>query len=69
MPLIYAPQNETRTIVRITGKDAVRTHLRDLGIVENESITLLQSFGGNVIVEVKGVRFGLDENMARRIQV
>lgn len=69
MPLSLGELNQQYTILKITGKDIVRSHLRNLGIVENETITIKQAIDGNLIVEVKGVRFGLNQDLARRIQI
>ncbi len=69
MPLSFAEENTSYTISRITGKDEVRSHLRNLGLVENETISVKQSIAGNLIVEVKGVRIALNKDLARRIMI
>ena len=69
MPLIYADPGKTYRIVRISGQDKVKTHLRNMGLVENETISVITSINGNLIVEVKGVRIALDRSLAGRIFV
>ncbi len=69
MPLCFAKENTNYTISRITGKDEVRSHLRNLGLVENETISVKQSIAGSLIVEVKGVRIALNKDLARRIMI
>ncbi|WP_305209406.1 FeoA family protein [Dubosiella newyorkensis] len=56
-------------IERITGKDSIRTHLRNLGIVEGESIVIKNAIQKNLIVEIKGIRIALDAALAQRIMV
>lgn len=69
MPLTLAESDQMYTILKITGKDQVRRHLNNLGVTENEKITVRQSVNGNLIVEVRGVRLALDAGLARRILV
>ena len=69
MPLTLAQTNQKYTILRITGQDKVRNHLRNLGFVENETVSVIQSISGNLIVEIKGIRVALDKSLANRIMV
>ncbi len=69
MPITMAPENEIVVITRITGKDEIRHHLHELGLVEGEEITVVSNNGGNVILQSKGVRIALDEKMANRIMM
>lgn len=47
----------------------MRTHLRNLGIVEGESIVIKNAIQKNLIVEIKGIRIALDAALAQRIMV
>ena len=67
MPLSFADVGKKYQIKKITGNDAVRAHLRNMGIVENTFIQVVQSICGNMIVEVKGARIALDSSLVRRI--
>ena len=69
MPLSLGEIGKKYLIKRITGNDAVRTHLRNMGIVENSYIQIVQSIDGNMILEVKGIRIALDSSLVRRIIV
>lgn len=69
MPLTLADVGKAYTIMRITGKDEVRTHLRNLGFVENGIVSIVSSINGNLIVEVKDCRMAMNESLARRIMV
>ena len=69
MPLSLGEIGTKYLIKKITGNDAVRTHLRNMGIVENSYIQIVQSIEGNMILEVKGLRIALDSSLVRRIIV
>lgn len=69
MPLTFAQMNIRYVITRISGQDKVRAHLRNLGFVENETVSVLQSIQGNLIVEIKGIRVAIDKSLANRIMV
>ena len=69
MPLAMAKPGETFTIGRVTGKDEVRQHLAELGIVVDGKVTVVSELGGNLILQVKDSRVALDRSMAARILV
>ncbi len=69
MPLAMVSPGETVTIRRITGKDEVRAHLAELGFVVDSDVTVVNSLGGNLIIQVKDSRVALDRAMANRIMV
>ena len=68
-PLSMVPQGETVTIAKITGRDEVRQHLAELGFVIGTEVTVVSVLSGNVIVQVRDSRIGLDVSMASRIMV
>lgn len=67
MPLTMAKPGETVTVRRITGRDDVRRHLAELGVVADSPVTVVQSIAGNLVLQVKGGRIALDSRMAGRI--
>ncbi len=69
MPLAMVNPGETVTIRRITGKDEVRAHLAELGFVVDSDVTVVNSLGGSLIIQVKDSRVALDRAMANRIMV
>ena len=69
MPLAMAKSGETVVIRKITGKDSIRQHLAELGLVVDESVTVVSELGGNIILQVKDSRIALDRSMATRIMV
>ena len=69
MPLTMLGRGQESTVKRITGKDEVRTFLKNLGFVEGGKVTVVNEIGGNVIVNVKDTRIALSKSMASRILV
>lgn len=67
IPLTMAKAGETVVIKKITGRDQVRQHLAELGLVVDESITVVNEMAGSVILQVKDSRIALDKGMASRI--
>ncbi|HAX40022.1 MAG TPA: ferrous iron transport protein A [Clostridiales bacterium] len=69
MPLSMAKPGEANYIQKITGKDAVRQHLAELGFVVGERVTVVSAISGNMILQVKDCRIALGCEMANRILV
>lgn len=69
MPLTMAKSGETVIIKKITGRDQVRQHLAELGLVVNEAVTIVNEMGGNLILQVKDSRIAIDKGMATRIMI
>ena len=69
MPLTLAALGEECIIKRIGGNSEVRAHLQNLGFVPGTAVTVVSSMSGNLIVNVKNVRVGLSDVLARRIMV
>ncbi|MCD8148986.1 MAG: ferrous iron transport protein A [Clostridiales bacterium] len=69
MPLSMSKSGEIVVIKKITGKDEIRQHLAELGLVVDETVKVVTEVGGNLIVQVKESRIALDRTMANRIMV
>ena len=69
MPLAMVKPGETGVIRKITGRDEVRQHLAELGIVVDESVTVISEMAGNLILQVKDSRVAVDRTMANRIMI
>ena len=69
MPLSMAKSGEIVIIKKITGKDDIRQHLAELGLVVEEAVKVVSEVGGNLIIQVKDSRIALDKTMANRIMV
>ena len=69
MPLTMTKAGDTVTIRKITGKDEVRQHLAELGVVVDSEVTVVNEIAGNLILQVKESRIALDKTMANRIMI
>ena len=69
MPLNLADVGEENTIKKIGGSPEVKKHLENLGLVVGGTVTIVNTLGGNVIVNVKESRVAIDQEMARKIMV
>ena len=69
LPLSLAQQGEENIIKRVGGNQETKKHLEDLGFIVGGEVTVINSLGGNVIVNVKDTRVAISEEMARKIIV
>ena len=69
MPLVLAGVGEENIIKKIGGTPEVKKHLENLGFVVGGSVTIVNTLGGNLIVNVKEARVAISEEMARKIMV
>ena len=69
MPLVLADVGKENIIKKIGGSPEVRQHLENLGFVVGGTVTIINSLGGNVIVNVKESRVAVSDEMARKIMV
>ena len=69
MPLSLADIGEENTVKKIGGSPEVKKHLENLGFVVGGNVTVVTSLGGNVIVNLKGSRVAISEEMARKIMI
>lgn len=69
MPLVLADVGKENIIKKIGGSPEVRQHLENLGFVVGGTVTIINSLGGNLIVNVKESRVAVSEEMARKIMV
>ena len=69
MPLALANRGEANTIKKIGGTPEVKKHLENLGFVVGGDVTVVNSLGGNLIVNVKESRVALSREMAQKIMV
>ena len=69
MPLALAEVGEMNTIKKIGGNPEVKKHLENLGFVVGGNVMVINTLGGNVIVNVTEARVAISEEMARRIMI
>lgn len=69
MPLALANVGEENIIKKIGGKPEVKQHLENLGFVVGGTVKIVNTLGGNVIVNVKDSRIAISKEMAQKIMV
>lgn len=69
MPLTFANVGEDNIIKKVGGNPEVKKHLEDLGFVVGSSVSIVNTLGGNVIVNVKESRVAISKEMAMKIMV
>ncbi len=69
MPLALADVGEMNTIKKIGGSTEVKKHLENLGFVVGGNVMVINTLGGNVIVNVKEARVAISEEMTRKIMI
>ena len=69
MPLCLANIGENNVIRKIGGTPEVKKHLENLGFVVGGNVQIVNSLGGNVILNVKEARVAISEEMARKIMI
>ncbi len=69
MPLNYANTGESNIIRKVGGSPEVKKHLENLGFIPGESVQVITSLNGNIIVRVKESRIAINEDMARKIMI
>lgn len=67
MPLTLAEVGEENIIRKIGGKQEVKAHLENLGFVVGGAVKVINTIGGNVIVNVKESRIAISREMAQKI--
>lgn len=69
MPLLLANVGEENVIKRIGGSPEVKQHLENLGFVVGGSVIIVNTMGGNLIVNVKETRVAVSHEMAQKIMI
>lgn len=69
MPLTFAKTGEENIIKKIGGTAEVKKHLSDLGFVVGGTVIVVNTLGGNMIVNVKNSRVAIDKQMANKIMI
>ena len=69
MPLTLAETGEENIIKKIGGKQEIKVHLENLGFVVGGAVTVINTIGGNVIVNVKESRIAVSKEMAQKIMI
>ncbi|MBR6903164.1 MAG: ferrous iron transport protein A [Clostridia bacterium] len=69
IPLTVAPIGTESIIRRIGGNEEVKRHLESLGFTVGGTVTVINTLGGSVIVNVKESRVAIGKDMATKIMI
>lgn len=69
MPLAMADVGEAVSIKKINGRENVRQHLKNLGFVTGEEVTIISKLNGNMVLSVKDSRLALDKSVTSKIMI
>ena len=69
IPITLARSGEVNVIKRVGGKQEVRAHLENLGFVVGGGVMVINTIGGNLIVNVKDSRVAISREMAQKIMI
>jgi ferrous iron transport protein A len=70
LPLTLSKTGNKILVARIAGNPEMKKHLEDLGFVVGTQADVVSAGGdGNVIVNLKGSRLAITQEMARKIMV
>ena len=69
IPLTLSRDGEKVKIAKVRGNDEMIKHIADMGIVPDETVTVLSAGGGNIIVKVKDSRVAIGKEQAGKIMV
>ena len=69
MPLVLAGVGEENIIKKIGGTPEVKKHLENLGFVVGGSVTIVNTLGGNLIVNVREASVAISEEMGCKIMI
>ena len=67
LPLAMVGEGDTATVEQVKGNAELKQHLAELGFVAGADVRVMSRAGGDVVVDVKGARLGLNRTMAMRI--
>ena len=69
MPLYKSRLGDIRQIKEVSGNEKIKKFLFSLGCAKGEQITLISILAGNYIISVKNIRYAIDKNMAKSIEL
>ena len=69
MPLTFANRGEENIIKKVGGNPETRKFLENLGFVVGSMVTVVNTIGGNVIVNIKDSRVAVYKDMASKIMI
>lgn len=69
MPLNFASVGEENIIKKVGRNPETKKHLENLGFVPGGNVKIINTIGGNVIVNIKESRVAISREMAQKIMV
>ena len=69
MPLVLAEPGQEQIIKKIGGSPEVKKHLEDLGFNVGDTVSVVNTLGGNIIVKIKESRVAVSGELAKKIMV
>lgn len=69
MPLSFAEVGQAQIIKKIGGTPEVKKHLEDLGFHVGGEVCVVNTVGGNLIVNVKECRVAVSRELANKIMI
>lgn len=69
MPLTYADVGVEKMIKKVGGNAETRKFLENLGFVAGGKVSVVNTIGGNLIVNVKDSRVAVSKEMASKIMI
>ena len=69
MPLSFAEIGKKQIIKKLGGSPDVKKHLEDLGFHVGGEISVVNTLGGNLIVNVKDSRVAVSKELANKIMI
>jgi ferrous iron transport protein A len=67
MPLTMLNAGEIGRIKKVGGSSETKRFMENLGFVTGEEVTVVSSFGNNLIVNIKDSRVAINSDMAMKI--
>ena len=69
MPLSFAEVGQSQIIKKFGGTPEVKKHLEDLGFHVGGEVCVVNTVGGNLIVNVKECRVAVSRELANKIMI
>ncbi len=69
MPLNMLSVGNTGVVTRLSGNEEERKYLMNLGFIPGVEVKVMNSFSGNIIVDIKSSRVALNKEIARHILI
>ncbi len=69
MPLAVLRSGDKAVVRRVGGNPETKSHLADLGFVNDTELAVVQAQNGNMIVNIRDSRLAITKEMAAKIMV